>query len=519
MSMDLHDLGKLARPEYHIRFVQGVQSLHRANLKIIKAVEQNERVCIRACHGIGKTFTMSKIVTAFLSTHPYSKVITTAPTNRQVNHLLWSEIRRAHKNSIIPLGGKVLETPYWKIDDEWFAIGFSPDKGRQGAKESEQQGSKLQGFHAENMLVVIDEATGVPESVWEQIEGLTTSANVKIVAIGNPTTKNCRFYELFQSRAWTPLHLSIFDSPNLTANHLRNVDDLRRELAELLSRDQKMMQSRMSNYNMSNSSLVTAKWVMTRAFPEEWGIDSTPFRTRCLGEFPEVEGDVFFTDDLIKEACQREPTEETITYRGFGMDPARFGPDSSVLTIVENFRQTKRIEMKGKDTQEQAGRIAIEINSRDRVSDEKVVVDCTGVGGGVFDRLKELQDDGIIPKSVTLVEFHNGDPASEEEQTRAEQERDVSRYANKKAKAYDLLSQDMCHMSLNPVDHHVYKKELPTLIYDYDGKGRKKVESKEDYKARTGRSSPDSSESLAYANYGRYVPKKRGRETPRVWST
>lgn len=519
MSVDLRDLQKLSRPLNHIRFVQGITTLNKCHKTIIKTVFENERTVIRACHGIGKTFTLSTIVPWFLTTHPNSKVLTTAPTNRQVNHLLWNEIRKRHTNAIVPLGGKVLETPHWKLGDGWEALGYSPEKGRRNEREGETSQSAFQGFHAEDMLIIIDEAPGVPPAIWNQIEGMSTSGNVRIVAIGNPTTKNCRFYELFGSRAWAQIHLSIFDSPNLQVNKLYDLDCIKRELDHLLRMSPDEMRHRFSQYSVRNKALVTAKWVMTRALPEEWGIDSIPFRTRCLGEFPEVESDVFFPDDVVEAAIGREIEKKTpVLSRWYGVDPARYGSDETIITIIEDDVVLGVISMSGKDGMTVANRIVAEYRNRERVADEKILIDSTGLGGPILDRVKEMQTEGFLDKSTLVFEFNNGESADEECDPKERQTKDKERYANKKAKALDLLSQDINLISLPREYGTVYKRELTTLIYDYDSKGRKRAESKDDYKARTGKGSPDRSESLAYANYGRHIKAGRSVATPEIFA-
>jgi phage terminase large subunit len=506
---------KLKDPFFHIREIQGVRYMPRAQEKIIKAVRDHKNVAISACHGIGKTFTMGRIVPWFLTTHPHSNVLTTAPTNRQVNSLLWNEIRNAYNNSKFPLGGQIMETPNWKITDTWFAIGYSPEKGKSNAREGESSASSFQGFHAADQLIVIDEATGVPRQIWKMIQSMATSANARIAAIGNPTTKNCEFYEKFSSRAWHKVKLSCFDSPNMTVNGFETVDDVRREMDLLMSMSDEEMRHRIQRYKVVQHALVTAQWVMTMAMPDEWGIDSIPFKTRVLGEWPDIEIDVFFQEHVIEEACLRKEAASSVQCRYWGVDPARFGTDKSVMTIIENYTQTERHEMSQKDTMEVAGYITKSVLSKPRVPDEKILVDATGVGSGVVDRLKENQRTGLIPKSIKIVELHNGNSAAEDSDPKWKQEKDESRWANKKAKMIDLLAEDMkANLCLNASD--IYKRELPGIIYSYDGKGRKVVESKDAYKKRTGKPSPDNSESLAYANYGRYVVAKKETPTPRV---
>ncbi len=164
----------------------GVESLEGYQRRVIKTIWENDRTAIRACHDMGKTFLVARIAMTFLNVFPNSKVITTAPTFNQVERILWSELRAAHAKATFPLGGKLNMTD-WTFSPDWFALGFSP---RNEATGGEGQGtqSSFQGFHAPYILVIFDEATGIPYNVWTMAEGLLTSANVKFVAIGNPTS-------------------------------------------------------------------------------------------------------------------------------------------------------------------------------------------------------------------------------------------------------------------------------------------------------------------------------------------
>lgn len=502
-------------PTYHIEEYQGVKSLEPCHKRIIEAVRNNSRVAVKACHGIGKTFTMAKIIAWFMSTHNPSKILTTAPTARQVNSILWDEIRKSHRSSKYPLGGEILETPFWKFKEEWFAIGFSPETGRESAREGDSNLSSFQGFHSPNQLLIIDEATGISKSIWDQTEGMMTGGNSKMVAIGNPTTKNCEFYRKFQSRIWTPISINVFDSPNLTANGIHNEDDLRRELDRLLAMSDDEMRIEMQKYIIVNKSITTTQWVMTMALPTEWGIDSLRFRTRALGEWPEIEEDAFFTEREVVDAIMRKRSEDTPQCRYIGVDPARFGGDNSIGHMIEGFNVISKWSMSGKDTHEQAVQIISRINKLPRLKDEKILVDATGVGSGVVDTLNAKQKDGLIPKNIVIVEVNFGSSASEESDPKFQREKDADHYVNCKAKILDLLSKDI-KTSLCLLNDDVYKKELPTLIYDYDNKGRKRAESKDDYKARTGLPSPDTSESLAIANYGRHLKNLKPNKSPGV---
>lgn len=513
--MEAEFAAKVKDPMWYTREILGVPYIPLAQQKIIKAVKEHDRVGVTAVHGIGKTFTLGSLVPWFLTAHPFSNVITTAPTNRQVNALLWNEIRQRVRNAKIPLGGELLDTPKWKLSEKWFAEGFSPQKGKSEAKVGESSNSSGQGYHAEDFLGIMDEATGIPKMLWEQFNSMATSANSKLVAIGNPTTKNCEFYEKTKSKLWHFVNLTCFDSPNVSVNGVHTKDDLKRLIDTLMGMSDDEMRYTITRYKVVHRSLTTLQWVITMAI-DEWGFNSIPFKTRVLGEWPDIEVDVFFPEHVIEEACQRtEGPDQKVLCRYYGLDPARFGLDKSVLTIIENFTQSGRVEMAGKDTMEQANKLAHVIINAKRVPDEKVLIDSTGVGAGVTDRLREMQREGLIPKSVAIIEIHNGNDAADENDPQWKQDKDKERYGNLKAKVIDLLAGDL-EDKLCLTTHDIYKRELPGIIYSYDSKGRKVVESKDAYKKRTGRPSPDNAESLAYANYGRHIQAKKQKPLPRA---
>jgi phage terminase large subunit len=224
--MNKQILEKVQRnPQLFIEKVLGVETMEAYQASICQDVADYDRVAVSACHAVGKTWLLARIVLWFLYCFPGAKIITTAPTNRQVEMLLWGEIGVAVKNALYNLGGH-LTSKKLQIDSDWYAMGFSPAKTAGGDENGEQKGSTFQGWHGDYILIVFDEAVGVPPDVWTQVEGLLTSGKiVKFVCIANPTTKNCDFFELFSMPSWKKVHLSCFDSPNLIANGITNLDE------------------------------------------------------------------------------------------------------------------------------------------------------------------------------------------------------------------------------------------------------------------------------------------------------
>lgn len=469
-------------PVQHVIQVQGVQTLEGYQKRIIDAAMTRPKVAVSACHDVGKTFTMSKLVLCEGSLYR-CKIITTAPTHNQVEKLLWSEIRTGFKNSLVDLGGRMLTTE-WKIDDDWFALGISPkdDAGQ-------DTGSRFQGFHAPRLRIIFDEATGIHKNRWEQAEGMLTSHNSFMTVIGNPTSKSSEFFKCFTDPEWYCIKLSCFDSPNLIANGIVNMGELLNELHLLAALPQEERFRRLDFYQIVQPQLLTTRWVMGRAL--KWKPEHPLFQSRVLGEFPDEEDTVLISMRTVEEAQRRysESTPEYVHTRAIGVDPARFGSDNTVITVIENETVVKRIEVSKRDTTEIVGIVMRIVRDSTRCHKERIAIDATGIGSGVVDRLKELKSEKILPEHIQVMELHFGSSPSDD-------------YANLKARIFVELSEDL-KTDLGLLTEDIYLEELPTIHYKFDSKGRYVIESKDEYKKRTGRGSPDSSDSLAIANYAR----------------
>ena len=131
-----------------------------------------------------------------MSCHDHAVALSTAPTFRQVRHILWKEVHRRYRNAKYDLGGKLLDTRLEMPERDSFAMGLSADSP-----------DEFQGFHSANMLIVVDEAEGVAEPIYEAIEALMTSENCRLLLIGNPTTVTGSFRRAFhEDREAVPHH-------------------------------------------------------------------------------------------------------------------------------------------------------------------------------------------------------------------------------------------------------------------------------------------------------------------------
>lgn len=492
-------------PELHLREIQGVETLEAYQRdKILLPIRDHERVAIRACHNVGKTWTVARAILWLCSSFPGSKVITTAPSWIQVEKLLWSEIRSGYANAKMPLGGRMLNVE-WKIDSDWFAIGLSPDDGTESTDGGQGTTSGFQGFHVKEggfLFIVFDEATGIAAKRWIQAEGMMTQANVRWVAIGNPTSPSSSFAQCFKDPTWYKAHISCFDSPNLQANGFSCVADLESEIKALRLLSEGEVLERLRSYKVVNNYLLTAKWVVQLALRR--GIESPIFVSKALGDFPNEDDHVLIPLSRV-EASQRrivEPKESDPRF--IGIDPARMGTDETVMTQIDGWKTTATKAMSKRDATVVVGEAVAMLLSCPRRQREAFVVDSTGIGGPIADFLKERVRDGTLPKHVQVIEVNFGESADDRIKIDKNLEKlPTDRYFNKKAQMFDLLAHDMDGLQIPP--DTVYQEELPGIRYSFDSKGRYKIESKDEFKSRTGLGSPDRADSLALANFGRHA--------------
>jgi len=500
-------------PQLFFKNILGVEELEVYQSYVINEVAKEDRVCIAACHDVGKSFLMARIAMWFLNTHPNSKVITTAPTFNQVERILWSEIRAAHGRAKFPLGGKLNMTD-WSFSPDWFALGFSP---RNEATGGEGQGtqSSFQGFHAAHLLVIFDEATGIPPNIWTMAEGLLTSAHVKFVAIGNPTSSASEFFRCFKDPAWKKIYLTCFDSPNLKANNILNIDDLKSEIHKVSAMQDEDAKTYLASYKVVKPYLLTAKWVVQNA--RKWGIDHPLTVSKILGKFPQAGDKTLLPLGYVEEAQLRVVWPSATDRKIIGIDVARFGLDSTEFTALHGKKQIGRKPLYKHSTTEVVGEaIAYGKESFNGEWPDIFVVDETGLGGGVVDVLRDQ-----VPSHVEVRGVQFGAGVECDGSVSCDHKScDKAKYVNMKSRMFGLLEADIKNSEgLSLISDSVYLDELPTIQKKYDVKGRMYIQSKDEYKKTTGRPSPDRADSLALANFGRYDEMTAGIFTKTIKQT
>lgn len=426
-------------PVWWIETILGVE-LWSGQRRIVNSVRDNRQTAVRSCHGPGKTFIAAAIALWFLYVWPESRVVTTATKWSQVKNLLWHEINGLHSRAPIEggLGGTCLQTQLY-LPDGRYALGLST---RPGQEES------FQGHHAPHILLLYDEASGIPEPVYEAGEGYMTTDGARKLMIGNPTRAEGEFYKAFHSlrHQYACHHISAFDTPAFTGEAVSE---------QMLAR------------------LVSHRWVEERR--KRWE-GTALWDVKVLGDFSKHADDTVISLGLIEDAQGREvglaaPDREAV----IACDVARFGSDDTVISTLVGQRVDVAEVYHGRDLMETAGRVKLHYERlRKGPGSARVVVDDTGLGGGVTDRLREL--------GVPVTAFDGAEAAIEPDN-----------YPNARCEAW-FRGAEVLERVCIPEDEQL-SADLLAPRYRIDSQGRRVVEPKEETKKRLGRS-PDHADSV-----------------------
>lgn len=324
--------------------------------EIIRSLQTSKRTAVQSGHGIGKSLTASVAASWWVDTHPPEDtlVVSTAPSVKQVHAILWEEIRKIHAKAKLP--GEV------QISDNWIIgrrlVGF-------GRKPQDHDRDAFQGLHRKYVLVIIDEACGVPEWLWLAASAITTGDHCRILAIGNPTDPSSYFRKICRPNSgWNTIKVSVLDSPRFTGEYLPP------EVIE---------------------DLTGPGWVEDSKV--ELGEGSALWQSKVLGEFPDVDEFSVIPMGWIEDAQRRwvdwdeagRPLGDG-TRLILGADIARFGGDRTAFAHRYGHVITEVKTMPKRDT---IGTAQMAAAAMDQGKGDLAVVDTNGVGAGTYDALKK----------------------------------------------------------------------------------------------------------------------------------
>lgn len=422
-------------------------------MEVLKDLVDHTHVSVRSGQGVGKTGLEAAVALWFLTCFPFPKVVATAPTRQQLHDVLWAEISKWQSKS--PLLKKLLKWTKTKIymkkyEERWFATARTATKPE-----------NMQGFHEDNMLFIVDEASGVSDDIMEAILGTLSGDNNKLLMCGNPTKISGVFY----------------DSHNRDRSHYRT--------------------HKVSSADSNRTSKKNIQMLL-----EKYGADSDVARVRIYGEFPRAEADTFIPLEIVELAKgSNAQIDKRITTGDLGVDVARFGDDETVIAKrVGNYVFPLKSYRK-QDTTVTTGHVLSQakkmIKSNPHIREVIIKVDDSGVGGGVTDQLKEIINEQRLPFRVIPV-INNGKADDDEH------------YENVGTEQWgvlrDVLNDDFSkHMLGKPTEVHFPDdqkliSQLTTRKYRMTSRGKIALERKEDMKKR-GLQSPDRADAVVLSFY------------------
>jgi phage terminase large subunit len=321
----------------------------------LQAVGQHDRVSIRSGHGVGKTTLEAWLILWFLLTRQNCKVPVAANSQDQLRDTIWPEIGKWHRTLPDALKAMI------DVQAERIVIVHDPEGAfavrRTASKDNPEA---LQGFHAEHLLFLIDEASGIPDIVFEVGMGALSTPGAKVVMAGNPTRTSGFFYDTHHSLRdrWQTMHVNCLDVHRAQGH----IEDIR----------------------------------------AKYGESSNAWRVRVLGEFPTADDETVIPLELVQSAVGRSVSSLEY-YPVWGVDVARFGDDRTAIAKRQANRLLEPIiHWSGIDLMATAGRIKAEYDGTSYdMRPSEILIDAIGLGAGVYDRCREL---GLPVRAINVGE-------------------------------------------------------------------------------------------------------------------
>jgi hypothetical protein len=431
------------------------------------------RIRVEAGHTVGKTMIASGIFSHFFDTCAPAIVYSFAPSYEQINDLLWKEIRTARRNAALP--GRVLEVPELKLSGNHFA------KGRATSDNHGKGTERVQGQHGKYLMFIVDEAEGVADFVFDAIESMTSGGIAIVLMLANPRTRTSKFYKQRTRPDVANFRISCVWHPNVLADREIVPGAVRREYVENMVRE--------------HCETVTEHNADHHTFELPWrpGVIYKPDAEcmfRVLGVAPaNLSDNTFVTVGRYEAACQRQPVSHEPTKARIGIDVARYGTDAGTIYCRWNGRIWRHRQITGQNTNVYRDAL-LELCrwlKAQGVTDVQVRVD--GGGGYASGIVDPLHVDMTFQQMFTtlfLVEVNFGGSPSDE-----------LSYADKATEMYAETAETLTAYAIqNPPP--LLEQDLTERCYSFvnkSGRSVKKLEEKEKFKSRYGRS-PDDGDGL-----------------------
>ena len=446
--------------------------------EICYSVRDNKHTAVRSSNGSGKTMSCGVLAAWWIATRyprdpAQTIVITTAPSFPQVKTNLFHELQvnwmrsrepkypngESKGAAFQPLPGRILTSgnvAEWKDDfGNQLALGRKP--------ADNEIVITFQGIHRGNVLFIIDEAGGMPPDMFVAAEAMTTNPGTRILAVGNPDVRGSEFFKMFQPDSdWNKIHISSYDTPAFTG------EPCPKELLKYMP---------------------DPAWVERNL--KAWGGPDDPrSKVRILGEFPDMDDSVFFSERVINQALDTTIDPVLTDPIILGVDLAMQGSDESRIYINQSGKIRLYKAWPGGTAKNNAETILESIKDTDA---DIVNIDSGGIGTPIIEWLEELvaKDDEVKPFKLTRMNGSENSP-------------DLRRWYNNRAYWYDSFRTGIVEGKIDlDIDKKV-RDEMTDINYSIWETGNRAgsilMESKKDMRKRVGYS-PDDVDAMVYAHF------------------
>lgn len=430
---------------------------------VVQVINEAIQTAVASGHGVGKSTLVAWIILWAISTFEHARGVVTANTETQLKTKTWAELGKWHRLFMAKEFFKLTATAIFNAEHErTWRIDMVP--------WSERNTEAFAGLHnkGRRILLIMDEASAIPDVIWETSEGALTDSNTQILwcVFGNPTRNTGRFRECFsrfKARWWTRQ----VDSRTVSLTNKKQFD----------------------------------RWI------EDYGEDSDFVRIRVKGIFPRVGEMEFISAIDVDLAMEREVQTSSSDPLAMGVDVARYGQNASVIFLRKgrDGRSFPRRRFQGLSTVDLAQKIN---ETHFELHSDGIFIDGTGVGGGVVDNVRAMH------LYCWDVQFGGKDDVGGTATGNTGE-----RYANKRCAMWGAM-RAWIKVGALPPDEEL-KSQLVGITYTYNLKGEIQLEKKEDMMKR-GLDSPDDADALAltfayplapHLDAGGYPPRKPQIET------
>lgn len=411
-------------------------------IKLGLSIDQAIQLATASGHGVGKSALVSWIIIWAISTKPNTRGVVTANTETQLKTKTWAELGKWFHLFIAKELFQLTATAIFCRDEaheRTWRIDMVP--------WSERNTEAFAGLHnkGRRIVVVFDEASAIPDIIWETTEGALTDSDTQIIwcVFGNPTRNTGRFRECFPGHRFA----KVWDTTQVDSREVRftNKDQINR-------------------------------WI------EAYGDDSDFVRIRVKGTFPRTGEMEFISAEDVAEAVIRDAEASGREALVIGVDVARYGANESVIFFRQgrDARAIEPIRLRGVSTVELASRVA-SVCAQHRI--DAVFVDGGGVGGGVVDNIRAL--------NIHCFDVNFG---AKDDNPGYDTGNEGERYANKRAAMWGAMR---AWIKFGAIPNNAdLRAQLIGPTYTYNLRNEIQLEKKEDMMKR-GLDSPDLADALA----------------------